>query len=98
MATITKGPKKLIFTGTATNKISLAGVTQCPATADHKDMAVYQGPVFEELDPQVQVNDRIAKNGRLVSQETLGLPSAFLFDLCRRPSNSALYVSLRANK
>ncbi|CAM9116777.1 unnamed protein product [Sphacelaria rigidula] len=54
VATITKGPKKLIFTGTATNKISLAGVTQCPATADHKDMAVYQGPVFEELDPQVQ--------------------------------------------
>lgn len=54
VATVTKGPKKLIFTGTATDRISLVGVTQCPSTADHKDMAVYQGPVFEELDPKVQ--------------------------------------------
>lgn len=56
LATVTKGPKKLVFTGTATSRISIAAVSHCPTSVDHHDNTLYRGPHFEELDPEVQVS------------------------------------------
>lgn len=55
-ATITKGTKKMVLTGTATSEISVQGVRINPANVEW-DSSLYRGPAFHELDPDLQVRD-----------------------------------------
>lgn len=53
-ATITKGVKKMELTGTASSKLAVQGIRINAANIE-RDSSLYRGPVFNELDPTLQV-------------------------------------------
>eukprot|EP00752_Nemacystus_decipiens_P002908 g2706.t1 len=52
-ATITKGAKKMVLAGSATDKIAVHGIRISPANGEW-DSSLYRGPDFNELDPDLQ--------------------------------------------
>eukprot|EP00903_Cladosiphon_okamuranus_P007761 g7517.t1 len=52
-ATITKGAKKMVFAGSATDTIAVHGIRINPANTEW-DSSLYRGPDFNELDPDLQ--------------------------------------------
>ncbi|CBJ33293.1 conserved unknown protein [Ectocarpus siliculosus] len=52
-ATITKGAKKMVLSGSATDTIAVHGIRINPANVEW-DFSLYRGPDFNELDPDLQ--------------------------------------------
>ncbi|CAM9579539.1 unnamed protein product [Ectocarpus fasciculatus] len=52
-ATITKGAKKMVLSGSATDTIAVHGIRINPASVEW-DSSLYRGPDFNELDPDLQ--------------------------------------------
>ncbi|CAN0531291.1 unnamed protein product, partial [Ectocarpus sp. 8 AP-2014] len=52
-ATITKGAKKMVLSGSATDRIAVHGIRINPANVEW-DSSLYRGPDFNELDPDLQ--------------------------------------------